>query len=81
MAFSQIISKMMIFFLLYICIDYLFHMRLMPCVIYAAYAYGAYTGYYTVKEHNFMLHIDHNIDYILNFINIDDNGVCFLVGP
>ena len=53
----------------------------MPCVIYAAYAYGAYTGYYTVKKHNFILHIDHNIDYILNFININDNGVCFLVGP
>ena len=29
-------------FLLYICIDYLFQKRLMPCIIYAAYIYGAY---------------------------------------
>ena len=54
---------------------------LMPCVIYAAYAYGAYTDYYTIKKHNFILHIEHIIDYILNFINIHDNGVYFLVGP
>ena len=64
------------FFLLYICIDYLFQKRFMPCIIYAAYIYWVY-----VIKHNFLLHIEHNIVYILNFISINDNGVYFLVGP